>query len=102
MRACETVDDMLKCDIAKPFMSGAWLDTPESMIIRKMCNNATKKYPKDYNAMSNKAYMEMDDTYQQVQAEIAENANSVEFVEEPEIVDEQGKEEELPPFASAE
>lgn len=104
LRACETVDDMLKCEIAKPFMSGAWLDTPESMITRKMRNNATKKYPKDYNAMSSKAYMEMDDTYQQVQAEIAENANSVEFVEDAEIVDEPEKEQEqeLPPFASAE
>lgn len=80
LRRCETVDDMLACGIAKPYMSGAWLDTPESMIVRKMCNNATKKYPKNYDPMANKAFMELDETYQQVQAEIEENANSEEFV----------------------
>jgi hypothetical protein len=82
LRKCETVDDMLQCEEARPYMSGAWLDTPESMIIRKMCNNATKKYPKNYDTMANKAYMEMDETYQQVQTEIETNANSVEFDEQ--------------------
>lgn len=81
LRECETVDDMLKCEIAKPFMSGAWLDTPESMIVRKMCNNAIKKFPKNYNSMASKAFLEMDEVYQQSQSEIEENANSVEFVE---------------------
>ena len=81
LRECETVDDMLKCDIAKPFMSGAWLDTPESMIVRKMCNNAIKKFPKNYNSMANKAFLEMDEVYQQSQAEIEENENSVEFAD---------------------
>lgn len=81
LRECETVDDMLKCEIAKPFMSGAWLDTPESMIVRKMCNNAIKKFPKNYNSMANKAFLEMDDVYQQSQSEIEENANSIEFVD---------------------
>lgn len=79
MRSCATVDDMLQCEIAKPFMSGAWLDTPESMIVRKMCNNATKKFPKNYDPMASKAFMEMDETYQQVQEEIAENANAENF-----------------------
>lgn len=87
LRDCETVDDMLSCEAAKPYMSGAWLDTPESMIVRKMCNNATKKFPKNYNSMANKAFMELDETYQEVQAEIEENANSVEFVEPDEIID---------------
>jgi hypothetical protein len=82
LRKCETLDDMLQCTEARPYMSGAWLDTPESMIVRKMCNNATKKYPKNYDSMANKAYMEMDETYQQVQEEIRENANSVEFIEQ--------------------
>jgi hypothetical protein len=81
LRKCETVDDMLQCAEARPYMSVAWLDTPESMIVRKMCNNATKKYPKNYDTMANKAYMEMDETYQQVQEEIRTNANSVEFIE---------------------
>lgn len=80
MRACKTVDDMLACEVAKPYMSGAWLDTPESMIVRKMCNNATKKYPKNYDPMARQAQIEMDDTYQQVQEEIDENANSEDFI----------------------
>lgn len=80
MRACNTVDDMLQCEVAKPFMSGAWLDTPESMIVRKMCNNATKKFPKNYDPMASKAFMEMDETYQQVKEEIEENANSEDFI----------------------
>lgn len=85
LRACETVDDMLKCEIAKPFMSMAWLDTPESMITRKMCNNATRKFPKVYDPMARKAQIEMDETYQEVQAEIVENANQSPFEEAPQI-----------------
>ncbi len=114
LRTCETVDDMLKCEVAKPYMSGAWLDTPESMIARKMCNNATKKFPKNYNPMAKKAQLEMDETYREVQVEIAENANQIPFEETPQIeekptmptmqtekaekepVAEEGKQEELP------
>lgn len=79
LRECKTVDDMISCEVAKPFISGAWLDTPESMIVRKMLNNATKKYPKNYDTMANKAFIEMDEVYQQSQREIEENANSVPF-----------------------
>lgn len=82
LRKCETLDEMLSCEMARPYMSGAWLDTPESMIIRKMCNNATKKFPKNYDSMASKAFVEMDETYQEQQAEVIEQANSVEFVEE--------------------
>ena len=81
LRKCETVDDMLACEIAQPYMSGAWLDTPESMIVRKMCNNAIKKFPKNYDTMASKAFVEMDDTYQEVQEEVSENANSEEFID---------------------
>lgn len=107
LRKCATVDDMLACEVAIPYMSGAWLDTPESMIVRKMCNNATKKYPKNYDSMANKAFMEMDDTYQQVQAEIEQNANTVPF--DDEVVEtvsgkvvEESTEQPLPEFMSAE
>lgn len=82
LRSCATVDDMLECEIAKPFISGAWLDTPESMIQRKMCNNATRKYPKDYDRMARRAQIEMDDTYCSQQDDIAESANSVDFEED--------------------
>lgn len=81
LRKCETLDDMLACEIAKPYMSGAWLDTPESMIIRKMCNNATKKFPKNYDTMASKAFVEMDETYQVQQEEVAESANTVDFID---------------------
>ena len=77
---CATIEHMLSCDVAKPFISAAWLDTPEAMIIRKMRNNAIKKYPKDFNAIASQSLMQMDETYQQVQEEIAENANSEDFI----------------------
>lgn len=81
LRSCETVDDMLKCEVARPFISGAWLDTPESMIQRKMCNNATRKFPKNYDPMARQAQLEMDEVYSDVQEEITENANTVDFEE---------------------
>lgn len=79
LRDCETVDDMLKCEIARKFISVAWLDTPESMIQRKMCNNATRKFPKNYDPMARQAQLEMDDVYQEVQEEIEQNANQIPF-----------------------
>lgn len=95
LRACETLEDMLACEIAKPFISAAWLDTPEAMIVRKMRNNAIKKYPKDFNAIASQSLMQMDETYQQVQEEIAENANSKDFIVDDMI---EGAVEEKAPF----
>ena len=82
LKSCKTVDEMLECEIAKPFISGAWLDTPESMVQRKMCNNATRKYPKNYDQMARRAQIELDDTYRQTQDDVAESANAVDFDEE--------------------
>ena len=79
---------MLACEIARPFISGAWLDTPESMIQRKMCNNATRKFPKNYDPMARQAQIEMDEVYQESQEEIANNANQIEFSE---VVEPQGE-----------
>ena len=102
---------MLECEIAKPFISGAWLDTPESMIQRKMCNNATRKYPKNYDPMARQAQIEMDEVYQAARAEISENANSVDFIEDNTTIDsvatdvgdsEEEKNVELPEFMKAE
>lgn len=81
LRKCETVDDMLACEVARPYISAAWLDTPESMIERKLKNNITKKFPKDYDAMARNASMQMDEVYQVSQAEIEDNANTVDFIE---------------------
>ena len=99
LRACATVDDMLACEIARPFISGAWLDTPESMIQRKMCNNATRKFPKNYDPMARQAQIEIDEVYQESQEEIANNANTVDFEE---VVEPQETKQELPEFMSAE
>ena len=81
LRSCKTLEEMLECELARPYISAAWLDTPESMIVRKMRNNAIKKYPKDFNSMASQSLLQMDETYQQVHEEIEENANSTEFVE---------------------
>ena len=81
LRKCETVEEMLDCKEARPYISAAWLDTPESMIVRKMRNNAIKKFKKNYDAMAQRSMLQVDETYQQVQDEIAENANSVDFEE---------------------
>ncbi len=80
LRKCETIEDMLTCEIAKPFISAAWLDTPESMIVRKMRNNAVKKYRKDFNSMAKQSFNQLDETYVSVQEEIAENQNSEDFI----------------------
>ena len=84
---CKTIEDMLACEVAKPYMSAAWLDTSESMIVRKMRNNAIKKHPKDLNAIAKQSLMQMDETYQQTQEEIAENANTEDFPVEPEVAE---------------
>lgn len=107
LRKCETVEDMLNCPEARPFISAAWLDTPENMIVRKMRNNAIKKFKKNYNTMAQRSFLQMDETYQQVQEEIEENANTVDFQpieeqpapQEPEAA--QG-EQPLPDFMKAE
>lgn len=86
LRKCDTVEDMLNCEPARPYISAAWLDTPESMITRKMQNNAIRKFPKNLNTMAKSSLIRMDETYQNVQAEIEEQANSTEFMIEGEVV----------------
>jgi hypothetical protein len=86
LRKCETVDEMLACEVARPYMSPAWLDTPESMIIRKMRNNAIKNFPKDMNSIANRSMLELDDTYKASREEVESEANSVDF-EEGEVVE---------------
>ena len=82
LRKCETIDEMLQCEIARPYMSGAWLDTPEEMIRRKMRNNAIRKYPKDLHSLASRSLLELNETYEQTQEEIVEQANSEEFDDE--------------------
>lgn len=87
LRKCETLDDMLACEEARPYISMAWLDSPESMITRKLQNNAIKKFPKNLNSMAKTSLLKMDETYKAAQAEIAENQNSEDFDMEGEIID---------------
>lgn len=99
VRACETLDDMLKCEVAKPYISAAWLDTPEQMITRKLRNNAIKKFPKDMNSMANHSLLQLDEGYKASREEIAENENSEPFkVDEDNVVDSEAVEVEEPDF----
>lgn len=79
VRKCETLEDMLNCEVARPFISAAWLDTPEAMFTRKMRNNAIKKFPKNLNSMASSSLLQMDDTYKNAQEEIRNNENSQPF-----------------------
>lgn len=98
-RACETLDDMLKCSVAQPYISAAWLDTPEQMITRKLRNNAIKKFPKDMNSMANHSLLQLDEGYKASREEIAENENSEPFeVDEGNVVDSDAVEVEEPDF----
>lgn len=101
IRECETLEDILNCEVAKPYISAAWLDTPEAMVIRKMRNNAIKKFPKNLNSMSSNSLLQLDETYKASQEEIAQNENSQEFVVEDEAVvaESEAVEVETPEFA---
>ena len=101
VRKCETLEDVLNCEVARPYISAAWLDTPEAMIVRKMRNNAIKKFPKNLNSMASSSLLQLDETYKASQEEIAENENSQEFVVDDETVvaESEAVEVETPDFA---
>lgn len=101
VRSCENLEDILNCDVAKPYISAAWLDTPEAMIVRKMRNNAIKKFPKNLNSMASTSLLQLDETYKASQEEIAENENSQEFTVEDEsvVAESEAVEVETPEFA---
>lgn len=99
VRECETLDDMLKCPSAQPYISAAWLDTPEQMITRKLRNNAIKKFPKDMNSMANHSLLQLDEGYKASREEITENENTQPFeVDEGNVVDSEAVEVEEPDF----
>lgn len=88
VRERETLDDMLKCSVAQPYISAAWLDTPEQMITRKLRNNAIKKFPKNMNSMANHSLLQLDEGYKVSREEIEENENSEPFeVEDENVID---------------
>lgn len=79
LHRCETVDDMLACPEARPYISAAWLESTESMIERKLRNNAIRKFPKNYDALAKRSYIQTDEVYRATQEEIEENQNSIPF-----------------------
>lgn len=107
LKECRTLEEMLSCEAARPYMSPAWLDTTESMIVRKMRNNATKKFPKNFDTMATRSFAQMSDVYVQAQQSIETEANSIPFQgaieqapEKPAVTPAvQDEEEELPSFA---
>lgn len=101
VRECETLEDILRCEAAKPYISAAWLDTPEAMIVRKMRNNAIKKFPKNLNSMASSSLLQLDETYKTAQEEVRESENSQEFAVEDEsvVAESEAVEVETPDFA---
>ena len=101
IRECETLEDILRCEAAKPYISAAWLDTPEAMIVRKMRNNAIKKFPKNLNSMASSSLLQLDETYKTAQEEVRESENSQEFAVEDEsvVAESEAVELETPDFA---
>ena len=84
LKKCETIDEMLECELAKPYMSPAWIDSSESMILRKMKNRVMKQFKLDFNTLQNNALNETDEVYKAHRAELEERENSEEFIIEGE------------------
>lgn len=76
---CTTVDEMLACPVARPYISDAWLSSTESMIITKLKNNAIRKYPKNFSNIARRSFLETDEVYKATQEDIEENENSIPF-----------------------
>ena len=86
LNACETVDDMLACPEAKPYINAVYFDYPEEMIRRKMLNKAIRKYKLNLTPIVNKAFVQSEPEYSNTMSEIAENENST-----PLVVDGEGE-----------
>ena len=81
LKLCNSVDEMLNCKEALPYISAAWLDSPESMITRKMINNACKQVSKNMNPIAKQSYTVVaEPIYKEIADEISEEANSEAFV----------------------
>lgn len=92
MAATKTLDEILSCPELLPHISPAWKNagSSEAMIIRKMKNNATKKFPKDFqNAFTAAAYESAYEDYEQYKED--ERINKEEAVD-AEIIEQSGTE----------
>lgn len=88
---CNTLDEMLACEVARPYISDAWLSSTESMITTKLKNNTIRKYPKSFSKMAMRSYLETDEVYKASQEEIEENENSIPF-DDANVVDSTARE----------
>jgi len=73
-----TMEGILDNVALQEFISPAWTEpqSREQMIIRKMRNNAVKKYPKDFgSSFVSESYNGMDESFRDAQSEIEANAN---------------------------
>ena len=90
-----TLEQILDCADFLPWISPSWSDeqSRESMIVRKMRNNAIKKFPKDFgNAYVKQAYDEFtDEAIATTAHEIKENANQGEFIDVTDVSEEPKK-----------
>lgn len=73
----KSLDDLLKDETFEKYISPAWKDSSDQMIIRKMRNNVVKKYPKNFeNALISRNYNEAtDESVQRVRRTVNEEAN---------------------------
>lgn len=75
-----SLDEILDNEELGRWISPAWTSpqSREQMIIRKMRNNAVKKYPKDFGSMfAASQYSQMDETYKEVQEEVDESTGEI-------------------------
>lgn len=80
LNACETVDDMLACEVAKPYINSVYFDYPEEMIRRKMINKAVRKFKLKLTPIVSRAYQQSEPEYSSAMTDIAENENSTPLV----------------------
>ena len=88
------LDELIEMPEVEQYISPAWKEaqSQESMIIRKMRNNATKKYPKDFeNAYVAMTYEDAtDESAKSMRKDVTEHANKIEFEpEEPIVIEEE-------------
>lgn len=73
-----TLDQILNEPAYDEFISPAWKDNGDSMIIRKMRNNAVKKYPKDFGShFTASQFASTDDSYNEMRDEVRSKPREV-------------------------
>lgn len=102
LASTKTLDEILKCPELLPHISPAWKNAGscEAMILRKMKNNATKKYPKDFrNAFVSSAF---ESTYEDNEQYQDERINKEEAVEAEVLEKAMSEPVDIPPKATYE